>query len=154
MEDPNVLDMDMVHKIVTPPNEILFNCASSHANLASILKEQKRYGNSTQKKTKIPKNKPAEEIEPPVIETPLEFQNPGSPPELSQPVENEAKTELRKSTRMKNKIKEIEVNAVNCHQCKKIEITKNIITCSNESCRESYCFACIQKYCVFNKFLK
>jgi hypothetical protein len=40
------------------------------------------------------------------------------------------------------------VKVINCHQCKRIDSTTNVLTCGSEECRESYCIRCIRKYFV------
>lgn len=53
---------------------------------------------------------------------------------------------FRKSIRIKKPIPSAMISIINCHQCKKIDITTNILTCANENCRESYCLNCTKKY--------
>lgn len=59
---------------------------------------------------------------------------------------NTSQIELRKSERTRNKLTEMELNAINCHECKTIKLTSHIQTCSNVECCESYCMGCIAKY--------
>lgn len=54
----------------------------------------------------------------------------------------------RKSERVLKKEKNNLFQFINCHQCKKIDNSVNMTTCSNDSCRESYCFNCLKKYFV------
>ena len=37
---------------------------------------------------------------------------------------------------------------INCHQCGRIDDSKNMIICSRVECTESFCFICIKKYYV------
>ena len=40
---------------------------------------------------------------------------------------------------------------INCHQCSKIDESKNMVICSKEDCKESFCLKCIKKFYVFIK---
>ncbi len=53
---------------------------------------------------------------------------------------------FRKSVRHKKPTPNTIVSIINCHQCKKIDVTTNILTCSNLDCRESFCNNCTKKY--------
>jgi hypothetical protein len=44
-----------------------------------------------------------------------------------------------------------DVHLINCHCCKTVDLTVNLITCSLMDCRESFCINCIKKtYLKFN----
>ena len=42
---------------------------------------------------------------------------------------------------------------INCHQCQKVKNIEQMLTCSNNNCRESYCFNCIRMFYVSVEFL-
>ena len=54
----------------------------------------------------------------------------------------------RKSVRQqkRNISNQIMLTVINCHQCRKLDVTTNILTCCNDKCRESYCMQCCKKY--------
>ena len=56
----------------------------------------------------------------------------------------------RKSDRVQKKEKNNLFQFINCHQCKKIDNSINMVICSHDTCRESYCFNCIKKYFVID----
>jgi hypothetical protein len=77
-----------------------------------------------------------------------------SPPDFDESPSNKKSSgnTSRRSERAKKSNNDA-ITVINCHQCKKIESTLNILTCGNENCRESYCLKCIKNYYVKNIFL-
>ena len=132
----SVLDMDNIHELMPPSNDLEreFTCV------------QIKLANSPMEYINELKEDSEKEIE--ILETEKEIEVTCKPTEGDPVVNSENKLEPRKSQRMRKIFIEADINAINCHQCKKIEITNNIITCGNNSCRESFCYNCLQKYFV------
>jgi hypothetical protein len=125
--------MDQLHEIVPPPEEMEKEfLASSPSKMCAM----------TSSKEEIPPTQPLNEI--PILEE-KSIKSAKSIKSIS--LEQDSQ-KLRKSQRMLNRNTEIELNVINCHQCKKIEVTKNILTCGNDECRDSFCYGCVQKYFV------
>jgi len=74
-----------------------------------------------------------------------------SPPsELNDTEYNKKSNEKQnKSNRKSERAKKDKNNLfqfINCHQCKKIDNSMNMLVCTNSDCRESFCYNCVKKY--------
>lgn len=63
--------------------------------------------------------------------------------------QNQNNSVLRKRTREPRMNEDI-MKVINCHQCKKVDTSINMLTCANSNCRESFCFDCVKGY--YSKF--
>jgi hypothetical protein len=117
-----LLDLDKIYTCISPPNEI------ERSNLLhSGVKLRLSMGLVEQNDDAIMENSEPLNLDP-------------------NNIGNDYLDGKRKSERSRKAIETISV--INCHECKKIETTVNILTCGEELCRESFCIRCVKKYFV------
>lgn len=60
-------------------------------------------------------------------------------------------TNKRKRSQRLQNLTKLELQLINCHACKTVDSASNMMTCSRNECRESFCINCIKKnYVKFN----
>ena len=113
---PSLLDMDKFRKEISPPPSLRSFNYSNEANLIQNKKKSKQNNKLTGRKRQNNKNKKKE-------------------------------NSILNNFYFLEKIRNIlNVKCVTCHQCKKVNYEKNVLTCKRFSCGESFCEKCIKSY--------
>ena len=116
---PSLLDMDKFRKEISPPPSLRSFNYSNEANNISNKKKSKQNNKLTGRKRQNNKNKKKE-------------------------------NSILNNFYFLEKIRNIlNVKCVTCHQCKKVNYEKNVLTCKRFSCGESFCEKCIKSYVSF-----